>query len=45
MSLTVAVLAKGNFTACRQQEINATILSPDKTHYLFTPWSRALLEN
>jgi len=44
MSLTIEVLAKGNCTACRQQEINATILSPDTTHYLFTPWSTALPE-
>ena len=42
MSLTIEVLANGNCTMCRQQEINATILSPDTTHYLFTPWSRAL---
>jgi hypothetical protein len=44
MSRTVAVLAKGNCTACRQQENDAMFLFPDTTHYLFTPWSRVLLE-
>jgi hypothetical protein len=44
IDVTVEVLAKGNCTACRQQEINATILPLDTTHYLFTPWSSALPE-
>jgi hypothetical protein len=44
MSLTAAVLAKGNFTACCQQETNAMFLSRNTSHYLFSPYSVALLE-
>jgi hypothetical protein len=34
MSLTIAVLANGNFTTFCQQETNPTFLSRDKSHYL-----------
>ena len=44
MSLTVAVLAKGNCTACCQQETNAKFLSRNTSHYLFSPHSVVLLE-
>jgi len=37
-SLTVAVLAYGNCTACIQQETNSMFLSRDTSQYLFTPW-------
>ena len=43
MSLTVAVLANGNCTACCQQETNAMSLSRNTSQY-FTPWSTVPLE-
>jgi hypothetical protein len=42
MSLTVAVLAKGNYSACCQQESNMMFSSRDTSHYLFSPWSISL---
>jgi hypothetical protein len=43
LSLSVTVLAKGNRTACCEQE-HAIFLSRDSSNYLFTPWSTVLLE-
>jgi len=35
ISLTVAVLANANCTACCQEETNAMFLSRETSHYLF----------
>jgi hypothetical protein len=45
MSLTVAVWANGNRTACCQQETNAMVcLAIHHINYLFTAWRTVLLE-
>jgi hypothetical protein len=45
MSFTVAVLAKGNCTACCQQETNAMFLSHDTSHYHFLHAAQSCLRN